>query len=70
MISGNAKTLRQVIIREVQVKPGEVFSAGDPRLEHARYRLLALGLFHKVEFSLKRGSRRGWAILQIAVKEW
>jgi outer membrane protein insertion porin family len=68
-VSGNSKTLRQVIIREVPIKPGEIFSAGDSRLEHARYRLLASGLFQKVEFSLKRGSRRGWAILQIVVKE-
>jgi outer membrane protein assembly factor BamA len=69
LIKGNKKTLRQVIVRGIGIKPGEVFSADDPRLEKARYRLLASGLFYDVTFSLKRGSKRGWAILRIEVKE-
>ncbi len=69
LVKGNRKTLRQVIVRGIQIKPGEVFSVDDPRLERARYRLLASGLFYDVTFSLKRGSKRGWAILAIKVKE-
>ncbi len=68
-IQGNRKTKRQVIVRNIEIKAGEVFSANDQRLEKARYRILASGLFYDVEFSLKRGSRRGWAILVIKVKE-
>ena len=68
-VRGNAKTLREVIVREVRIRPGEPFSADDPRLERARYRLLTSGLFHEVEFSLERGSRRGLAVLVIEVKE-
>jgi outer membrane protein insertion porin family len=69
VIKGNKKTLRQVILQDVEIKPGEIFSVMDPRLERSRYRLLASGLFRKVEISLKRGSKRGWAILLIRVRE-
>lgn len=68
-LKGNKKTIGQVILRYIEIPPGEVFSVNDPRLEKARYRLLAAGLFHKVDFSLKRGSKRGWAILVVKVKE-
>ena len=69
VIQGNKKTLRQVILRHMELEVGQVFSAGDPRLEKARYRLLASGLFYNVQLSLKRGSKRGWAVLLITVKE-
>jgi outer membrane protein insertion porin family len=68
-IMGNGKTLRQVILRDFDIKPGEVFSADDPRLEKSRYRLLSSGFFYDVQLSLKKGSRRGWAILIVTVKE-
>ncbi|MCP4602521.1 MAG: BamA/TamA family outer membrane protein [Proteobacteria bacterium] len=68
-IQGNKKSARQVILRYIEIQPGEVFSADDIRLEKARYRLLASGFFLVVEFSLKRGSRRGGAILVVEVKE-
>lgn len=69
VIKGNKKTLRSVIHRYVDIKPGEVFPADDPRLEQARYRLLATGWFYEVQLSLKRGDRRGWVILLVEVKE-
>lgn len=68
-IKGNRKTITQVILNYIEITPGEIFSVSDPRLEKARYRLLAEGLFHSVEFSLKRGSKRGWAVLVVRVKE-
>ncbi|MCP4679856.1 MAG: hypothetical protein GY854_31060, partial [Deltaproteobacteria bacterium] len=68
-IHGNKKTVRKVILHYIEIKPGEVFSADDIRLEKARYRLLASGLFHSVELSLKRGSKRGFAVLIVNVKE-
>ncbi len=69
VIKGNRKTMRRVILRYLDLKPGEVFSVNDPRLEMARYRLLATGFFTSVNMSLKRGERRGWAVLVIRVKE-
>jgi outer membrane protein assembly factor BamA len=69
VITGNRKTMRQVILRYIELRPGEVFSAADERLQQARYRMLASGLFYEVEISLRRGSRRGWVVLAVEVKE-
>jgi outer membrane protein assembly factor BamA len=69
VVKGNKKTMRRVVLRYVDVRPGEVFSADDPRLEMARYRLLASGYFYDVNLSLSRGDRLGWAALVIRVKE-
>jgi outer membrane protein insertion porin family len=69
LVKGNKKTMRRVVLRYVDLKPGEVFSADDPRLEMARYRLLASGYFYDVTLSLKRGDRQGWAALVVRVKE-
>jgi len=69
VVKGNKKTMRRVVLRYVDLRPGEVFSADDPRLEMARYRLLASGYFYDVSLSLKRGDRLGWAALVIRVKE-
>lgn len=68
-ITGNRKTLRHVILRYLEINSGETFKANDPRLETARYRLLASGLFHEVDLSLSRGSQRGKAILTVRVDE-
>ncbi|MFO8073081.1 MAG: BamA/TamA family outer membrane protein [Polyangia bacterium] len=69
VVKGNRKTLRQMVLHHIALRPGEVFSADDPRLERARYRLLATGLFHDVSLRLKKGSRRGWVKLVVRVKE-
>lgn len=68
-VHGNAKMLDQTVRRYIALEVGEFFTADDPRLEAARYRLLATGLFHDVQLSLARGSRRGWAVLEVRVKE-
>jgi len=69
IVKGNKKTMRRVVLRYVDLRPGEVFSVDDPRLEMARYRLLASGYFYDVNLSLKRGDRLGWAVLVVRVKE-
>lgn len=69
VIRGNRKTLRQVILRYVDIHPGESFSGGDPRLAAARYRLLASGLFHDVQLSLNRGTAHGRVVLLVTVSE-
>ena len=68
-IHGNRKTLRQVILRYIDLSPGEYFNASDPRIPQARYRLLASGLFHDVQLSLSKGSTRGRVILMVTVSE-
>jgi outer membrane protein insertion porin family len=68
-IEGNHKTLRQVILRYIDLKAGDVFTPDDERLQTARYRLLASGFFYDVQFSLKRGSKRGLAVLLVSVDE-
>ena len=69
VVEGNKKTMRRVVLRYIEIDPGETFSADDPRLESARYRLLASGFFYDVKLSLKRGAKRGHAILVVEVKE-
>jgi outer membrane protein assembly factor BamA len=69
VIHGNKKTLRQVILRYIDILPGEEFSADDQRLAQAKYRLLASGLFHDVQLSLGKGTIRGRAILNVTVHE-
>jgi hypothetical protein len=68
-IKGNKKTMRRLILRYVDISPGEVFSADDPRLEMTRYRLLASGYFSRVQLTLKKGDKRGWVVLEVRVKE-
>ncbi len=68
-IVGNRKTMDQTITRNIDLQPGETFYADDSRLEKARYRLLASGLFHEVDFSLEKGEERGYVSLKVKVKE-
>jgi outer membrane protein assembly factor BamA len=69
IITGNRKTLRHVILRYIEIKPGDLFSTNDKKIKKARYRLLATGLFSDVSFSLIKGHKRGFAILLVKVKE-
>ncbi len=64
---GNEKTLDSVILRRLDVREGELLD--ERRLEVARLRLLNTGFFSAVEFSLRRGSRRGQVLLVIEVVE-
>ena len=69
IITGNRKTLRSVILRYLEISPGDLFSAEDISLEESRYRMLASGFFRDVTFELKKGTSRGYVILEIDVKE-
>jgi hypothetical protein len=68
-VHGNASTSTRIIVRALPIKPGDVLRAGDPRLRTARFKLLALGFFRKVELSLRKGSKRGSVILTVVVSE-
>lgn len=66
-ILGNVKTEEQVIARRILVSAGDLVD--EARIEESRLRLLNTGFFKSVEFSLRRGSRRGLVFLRVEVKE-
>ena len=68
-IRGNHTTRAAVILRYVPFKPGQVIDVDDPRIELTRYRLLGTGFFRDVQFSLRKGYKRGYVILVIDVVE-
>jgi hypothetical protein len=69
VVRGNHKTEAWVVLRELGLAVGDVVAATDPRVEIARLRLLSLGYFLIVQFSLEKGSRRGGAVLVVTVEE-
>jgi outer membrane protein insertion porin family len=66
-IIGNSKTSRSVILRRLLVAVNDLVD--DDRIDQSRLRVLSTGYFKTAEFSLKRGSRRGRAVLVIEVEE-
>ncbi len=66
-VAGNTKTARILILSRLLVDVGDLVD--DAKLEESRLRLLATGFFKSVEFSLKRGSRRGRLLLLVEVAE-
>jgi outer membrane protein insertion porin family len=67
-VRGN-HTRSDVIAHYVPIRAGEQFDVDDPSIEIIRWRLLGTGWFEDVKLSLARGSRRGWVILVIDVRE-
>ncbi len=68
-IRGNHKTETGLIRRELGLEVGEIVRAADPRVDEAKLRLLSLGYFLNVNFSLSRGGQRGGAVLVVEVEE-
>lgn len=68
-LRGNTRTAGRVILRYVPFKAGGVLDVSDPEIELTRYRLLGTGFFSSVQLSLRKGSRRGSAVLVIEVVE-
>ena len=68
-VRGNTRTERRVVLRYVPFKPGDVFDVDDTEVELSRYRLLGTGFFRDVQFSLRKGSSRGFVVLVIDVVE-
>ncbi|MGH7268941.1 MAG: BamA/TamA family outer membrane protein, partial [Polyangiaceae bacterium] len=62
-------TLARVVLRYVPFHAGDVLDVNDPELEATRFRLLGTGFFRAVQLSLRRGTRRGNAILVVDVIE-
>ena len=68
-VRGNTSTLTRVVLRYVPFKVGAPLDADDAELTLTRFRLLGTGFFRDVQLSLRRGSRRGNAILVVTVTE-
>jgi outer membrane protein insertion porin family len=72
LVRGNHKTQKSIIVAEVAalgLSHGASVDASDPRVEAARYRLLALGFFLDVRLSVTRGASRGGVVLVVEVEE-
>jgi len=68
-VRGNTRTASRVVLRYVKFRAGDVLDVDDPEIELTKYRLLGTGFFASVQLSLRKGSRRGAAILVIEVVE-
>jgi outer membrane translocation and assembly module TamA len=68
-VTGNDKTSRAVIARYVPLQRGDVLDVNDPTIETIRFRLIGTGWFNDVRLSLERGTRRGWVVLVVEVRE-
>ncbi len=68
-LRGNTRTAGRVLLRYVPFKAGASLDVSDPEIELTRYRLLGTGFFTSVQLSLRKGSRRGNAVLVIEVVE-
>jgi outer membrane protein insertion porin family len=68
-VRGNTTTLTRVVLRYVPFHSGDTLDVDDKELELTRFRLLGTGFFKDVRLSLRRGSKRGNAILVVSVVE-
>lgn len=68
-VRGNTTTLSRVVLRYVPFRVGDPLDVDDPELALTRFRLLGTGFFRDAQLSLRRGSKRGDAILVVTVQE-
>ncbi len=68
-VRGNSTTASRVVLRYVAFHAGDTLDVDDKELELTRFRLLGTGFFRDVQLSLRRGSKRGYAILVVSVVE-
>jgi outer membrane protein assembly factor BamA len=68
-LRGNDRTASRVILHYVKFRAGDVLNVDDPEIELTRYRLLGTGFFTSVQLSLRKGGKRGAAVLVIEVVE-
>jgi outer membrane protein insertion porin family len=66
-ISGNTVTRDKVIRRELEVVENSFYS--ESRIRRSREKLMALGYFEEVNFSMPRGSSDDQVVLNVKVKE-
>jgi outer membrane protein insertion porin family len=68
-VRGNTTTLSRVVLRYVPFHAGDTIDVDEKELELTRFRLLGTGFFRDVQLSLRKGSKRGSAILVVSVVE-
>ena len=68
-VRGNTSTLSRVVLRYVPFRVGDPLDVDDPGAALTRFRLLGTGFFRDVQLTLRRGSKRGNAILVVTVRE-
>jgi outer membrane protein assembly factor BamA len=68
-IHSDGRTGKRVVLHYVRFRAGDVLDVADPEIDLTRYRLLSTGFFSDVRLSLRRGSRRGTAVLVIDLVE-
>ncbi len=68
-VRGNSATLTRVVLRYVPFRSGDTIDVDDKEIELTRFRLLGTGFFRDVNLSLRRGSRRGYAVMVVTVVE-
>ncbi len=66
-ITGNTRTINEVIIRELRIKEGDPYNT--IKINRSKQRLENLGFFEKVDFDIQRINNTDKVILQIKVKE-
>jgi outer membrane protein insertion porin family len=69
VVRGNSRTRTALILAELGLGPGDTLVASDPRVDTARFRLLALGHFLDARLSVERGKQRGGVVLLVEVEE-
>jgi len=68
-VEGNDRTRAHVIRGYIPLERGDMIDPEDEEIEAIRWRLLGTGWFRQVELSLRRGTRRGWVVLVVRVRE-
>jgi outer membrane protein insertion porin family len=68
-VRGNTTTLSRVVLRYVPFHAGDTIDVDEKELELTRFRLLGTGFFRDVQLSLRKGSKRGNAVLVVSVVE-
>jgi outer membrane protein assembly factor BamA len=68
-VRGNVRTRAGVVLRYLPFRAGKELDVDDVEFTLARYRLLGTGFFRQVEFSLRKGSKRGSVVLMVDVVE-
>jgi outer membrane protein assembly factor BamA len=69
VVRGNRRTKTALILAELGLSPGDAVLASDPRVEAARFRLIALGHFVDAHLSVQKGKQRGGVVLLVEVEE-
>lgn len=66
-IVGARRSSDQVVLSRLSVRIGDLVD--EDELEASRLRLLSTGFFRRVEFGLRRGSKRGLVLLVVRIEE-